>query len=109
LIDVMEAVLGDMPSQGDRSRPDVRARPDGTWLADAMVEIERVEQALPGFRSDDPGNRDYQTLAGYLVKRLGRVPREGETVEAGGYIFEILDMDSHRVDKVLVTKSSGLA
>lgn len=105
LIDVMEAVLGDMPAPGDRSRPEVRARPDGTWLADAMVEIERVEQALPGFRSDDPGNRDYQTLAGYLVKRLGRVPREGETVEAGGYVFEILDMDSHRVDKVLVTKS----
>jgi putative hemolysin len=109
LIDVMEAVLGDMPAPGDRSRPEVRARPDGTWLADAMVEIERVEQALPGFRSDDPGNRDYQTLAGYLVKRLGRVPREGETVATGGYVFEILDMDNHRVDKVLVTKSSGLA
>ena len=104
LIDVMEAVLGDMPAPGDRSRPEVRRRPDGTWLVDALVEIDRVEQALPGFHSGDSGNRDYQTLAGYLVKRLGRVPREGETVEACGYVFEILDMDSHRVDKVLVTK-----
>jgi len=41
-------------------------------------------------------------LAGYVVKTLGRVPKEGETFEAQGYVFEVLDMDRHRVDKVLV-------
>ncbi len=105
LIDVMEAVLGDLPSQGERVRPDIRARPDGTWLADALVEIARVESALPGFMADTATNRDYQTLAGYIVKRLGHVPREGEVVEAQGYLFEVLDMDNHRVDKVLITRT----
>jgi putative hemolysin len=67
-----------------------------------MIEIERVEAALPGFRLSAAQNKDYQTLAGFVVKELGHVPREGETVEAQGYVFEVLDMDRHRVDKVLV-------
>ena len=67
-----------------------------------MIEIERVEQALPGFTVEGSTSKDYQTLAGYIVKRLGRLPKEGETFEAHGYVFEVLDMDRHRVDKVLV-------
>ena len=54
-------------------------------------------------------SKDYQTLAGFTVKQLGCLPKEGETFESQGYVFEILDMDGHRVDKVLVIqrKSSG--
>jgi putative hemolysin len=105
LNDVMEAIVGDFPSQDERAKPAVARRPDGSWLIDAMIEIERVEQALPGFTVEDPANKDYQTLAGYVVKRLGHMPREGETFEAHGYVFEVLDMDRHRVDKVLVMPS----
>ncbi len=102
LNDVMEAIVGDFPSQDERAKPAAARRPDGSWLIDAMIEIERVEQALPGFRVEDQENKDYQTLAGYIVKRLGHMPKEGETFEAHGYVFEVLDMDRHRVDKVLV-------
>lgn len=102
LNDVMEAIVGDFPSQDERAKPAIAARPDGSWLIDAMIEVERVEQALPGFKSDDPTGKDYQTLAGFIVKRLGHLPKEGETFEEQGYVFEILDMDRHRVDKVLV-------
>jgi putative hemolysin len=102
LNDVMEAIVGDFPSQDERARPTVTARPDGSWLIDAMIEIERVEQALPGFRIEDSASKDYQTLAGFVVKRLGHLPKEGETFQEQGYILEILDMDRHRVDKVLV-------
>jgi putative hemolysin len=102
LNDVMEAIVGDFPSQDERAKPAAVRRPDGSWLIDAMLEIERVEQALPGFRVEAPANKEYQTLAGYVVKRLGHMPREGETFEAQGYVFEVLDMDRHRVDKVLV-------
>jgi putative hemolysin len=102
LNDVMEAIVGDFPSQDERAKPGVAARPDGSWLIDAMIEIERVEQALPGFKNEASASKDYQTLAGFLVKRLGHLPKEGETLEEQGYIFEILDMDRHRVDKVLV-------
>ncbi len=102
LNDVMEAIVGDFPTQDERSRPAALRREDGSWLIDAMIEIEQVERALPGFHAGHGEERDYQTLAGYVVRQLGRVPREGETFEAQGYVFEVLDMDRHRVDKVLV-------
>jgi putative hemolysin len=102
LNDVMEAIVGDFPSQNERAKPAVAVRPDGSWLIDAMIEMERLEQALPGFKVEDSANTDYQTLAGFVVKRLGHLPKEGETFEEQGYIFEVLDMDRHRVDKVLV-------
>ena len=105
LIDVMEAVLGELPSPDDRLKPDLRRRPDGTWIGDGLVDMERVEAVLPGFEGDPPEERDYQTLAGYVVKHLGRVAREGDLVTTPRYLFEVLDMDGLRVDKVLITRS----
>jgi|APTNR8051073442_1049403.scaffolds.fasta_scaffold00025_19 putative hemolysin len=105
LIDVMEAVIGDLPSPDDRGKPDLRLRPDGTWLADALVDIVHAEEVLPGFRADPEAERDYQTLGGYVVKLLGRVPKEGDLVETPRYLFEVLDMDRLRVDKILITRS----
>ncbi|MBM3839040.1 MAG: HlyC/CorC family transporter [Verrucomicrobia bacterium] len=102
LNDVMEAIVGRFPSQGERAKPEAKKRDDGSWLIDAMIDLEAVEKALPGFKFGGGAYTEYQTLAGFVVKTLGRVPREGETFEAEGYIFEVLDMDRHRVDKVLV-------
>jgi putative hemolysin len=102
LHDVMEAIMGDMPSLDERAEPEARRRPDGSWLIDAMIGAEALEEALPGIRFGNEQNRDYQTLAGFVVKTLGHVPKEGETFESQGYVFEVLDMDRHRVDKVLV-------
>jgi len=102
LHDVMEAIVGEFPSAEARAKPEARKRDDGSWLIDAMIEIEKLEKVLPGFKAGDEASKDYQTLAGFIVKHLGRVPKEGETFQAQGYIFEVLDMDRHRVDKVLV-------
>ncbi|HSH93816.1 MAG TPA: hemolysin family protein [Roseimicrobium sp.] len=105
LNDVMEAVVGEFPSQGERAKPAVKKREDGSWLVDAMIDLEGFERALPGFTFGGDAYTDYQTLAGFLVKRLGHVPREGEVLETGGYLFKVLDMDGHRIDKVLVMRS----
>jgi putative hemolysin len=102
LQDVMEAIIGDFPSPEERLRPQAKRRQDGSWLIDAMIEIEKLEKILPGLTFGDEESKDYQTLAGFVVKHLDRVPKEGETFETQGYVFEILDMDRHRVDKVLV-------
>lgn len=102
LNDVMEAIVGEFPTQGERAKPEARKREDGTWLIDAMIDLPSVEAALPGFKVGKEALSEYQTLAGYVVKQLGHVPKEGETFEAQGYLFEVLDMDRHRVDKVLV-------
>ena len=58
--------------------------------------------ALPDFQFGGDAYSEYQTLTGDVVKTLEHVPKEGEMFEAQGYIFEVLDMDRHRVDKVLV-------
>jgi len=102
LNDVMEAVVGEFPSQGERARPEAKKRADGSWLIDAMIDLAAVERALPHLKFGAEAYTEYQTLAGYAVKTLGHIPKEGETFEAQGYIFEILDMDKHRVDKILV-------
>jgi putative hemolysin len=103
LHDIMEAVLGDFPTQDQRNRPEAKKREDGSWLIDAMIGIEEVDRALPGFSLSAAASKDYQTLAGFVMKQLGHIPKEGETCEAQGYVFEVLDMDQHRVDKVLAT------
>jgi len=102
LHDVMEALVGELPSPEESARPGAKKREDGSWLMDGLIEIERVGMLLPGFQFSKKENEGYKTLAGFIVKELGRVPKEGETVTAQGYVFEILDMDGHRVDKVLV-------
>jgi putative hemolysin len=109
LNDVMEAVVGEFPTQGERAKPEAKKRDDGSWLIDAMIDLEAVEKALSGFNFGAEAYSEYQTLAGFVVKTLGHVPKEGEAFEAQGYVFEVLDMDLHRVDKVLVLPSKNPA
>lgn len=104
LHDVLEALVGEFSSPDERAKPQAKQREDGTWLVDAMIDLESVERALPEFRFGKEAATEYQTLAGYVVKQFGHVPKEGETFEAQGYVFEVLDMDRHRVDKVLVLR-----
>jgi putative hemolysin len=107
LSDVMQAILGDLAALDERNRPGARRREDGTWLVDGMLEIERVATMLPGFRLEPEAGHDYQTLAGYVVKQLGQVPKEGDAFTAQGYRFEVLDMDRMRVDKVFVSRTAA--
>lgn len=78
LNDVMEAIAGEFPTTDQRARPAAKRREYGTWLVDAMLDIEALEQALPGFRASAGTGADFQTVAGYVLKRFGQVPREGE-------------------------------
>lgn len=107
LHDVMEAVIGDFPSPEERSKPTALSREDGSWLVDAMLEAEEFETLVPAFRLDPPAQRDYTTFGGYVIKRLGHVPREGESFEVQGFRVEVIDMDRHRVDKILIEPLPG--
>jgi putative hemolysin len=108
LNDVLEALVGEFPSPGERAKPQAKLREDGSWLIDAMIDLDGVESALPNFRFPEGAGSEYQTLAGFIVKSMGQVPAEGDAFEVQSYRFEILDMDHHRVDKVLVVhKTEG--
>lgn len=102
LHDVMEAVVGDFASQDARLKPTAKRRDDGSWLVDAMIEIGDFQPLMPEFPLPPAGTRSYHTFGGYVFEQLGRVPAEGDAFEAHGFRVEVIDMDRHRVDKVLL-------
>lgn len=107
LVDVLESIVGEVPSQDQRARPDIRKREDGTWLVDGAAEIPALEEKVSGLRFPEDGEREYQTLAGFVLEVLGHIPAEGEQFTAQGWRFEIIDMDRPRIDKVLLTQLSA--
>ena len=105
LIDVMEAIVGDLPGQGQRNQPEAKRRDDGSWLIDATLGNGELKTLL-GLEVDLPNEAaaDYQTLGGFVVTQFGRIPAAGEHFDWAGWRFEVVDMDRRRVDKVLVAK-----
>jgi len=104
LIDVMEAIVGDLPEPGDRSVPHAVKREDGTWLVDGAMGIEELKKrfSFGALRGEDAG--DFETLGGFVLDHFGHIPAAGESFEWSGWRFEVMDMDSHRVDKMLIAK-----
>ncbi|HYO78449.1 MAG TPA: hemolysin family protein [Thermoanaerobaculia bacterium] len=76
-------------------------REDGSWLVDAMMNFADFAEEI-GFRPGDEDEPD--TVAGFVLQHLGRLPRVAESFDASGYRFEVVDMDGRRVDKVLVSR-----
>jgi putative hemolysin len=106
--DILESVTGDLPEHFDEDDMSIVRRDDGSYLIDAMKPIDEVMAALSlkGLRSE---NDDFHTLAGFILKELGHLPHTGEkfswSANSGSHpvIFEVIDMDGRRVDKVLIT------
>ena len=78
------------------------ARADGSWLVDAMVPQEDVREKLKLPENDGEQDRGYRTLAGMILAYMGRIPKVGDSVTIDQYVFEIVDMDGRRIDKVLI-------
>lgn len=100
LIDILEAIVGDIPTEEERIEPPVLQRDDGSWLVDGLLTLDEFEALFPVKRFPEEGV--YQTVGGFVVYMVGRLPVTGDTFEWGGYRFEVVDMDGHRVDKVLL-------
>ncbi|MCB1277409.1 hemolysin family protein [Prosthecobacter sp.] len=108
LNDMMEAVLGSMPDQDQRERPQVREQSEGVWIVDAQMDIEDVADAT-GLVLPREEIRDglYRTLSGFILHRLGHVPKEGERFASGAHQLEITDTDRQRIDKVTIRRMGG--
>ena len=105
LIDVMEAIVGDLPQPGDRQAPKAVQREDGSWLVDGSMGIDDLKSRFKFGLMPGEDHGDFETLGGFLLARFGHIPSVGEHFEWNGWRFEIVDMDRHRVDKVLLAKS----
>jgi putative hemolysin len=106
LNDIMEAIVGDMPSRDEPDEPYAVQREDGSWLFDGMLLMEEFKELLGLARLSDEESGRFLTLGGYVLSKMGRIPATGESFESDGMRFEIMDMDGNRIDKILVSKSS---
>ena len=100
LNDVMSTVMGDLVGPADEEQ--IIRRDEHSWLIDGITPIEDVMRVL--HLDDMPHDDEYETLAGFLMVMLRRVPRRTDSVTWGGFKFEVLDVDSYRIDQVMVTR-----
>jgi putative hemolysin len=98
--DILEEIVGEM----EGAEPQATQRQDGSWLLDGMLEIDEFKEIFD--LTSLPHENEYETLSGFVMTSLGRVPQSADHFEWHGLRFEVMDMDGRRVDKVLVTTMS---
>ena len=108
LADVMQAIVGDVAVNDPTQENLAVKRDDGSWLIDGGLPLEQLEEILEfdrGLRDDED---HYHTVAGFVMTKLGRVPREGDKLVWHELQIEVVDMDRNRIDKVIVSKIDPL-
>ncbi|MCC5599943.1 hemolysin family protein [Nostoc favosum] len=102
LNDIMSEIVGDVPSTDGLDHPQAVQREDGSWLLDGMLPVEEFLElfGMEEWESEERGS--YQTLGGFVITHLGRIPAAADHFEWQSMRIEVMDMDGNRVDKVLV-------
>lgn len=107
LTDLLEAIVGDIP-QHDIVDYEIKEREDGSFLVDAQIHFYDFLDHFQKTAWMNEGDQKFDTLAGFILHELERIPKTGEKIQWKGFSFEIVDMDGHRIDKVLVTVSEEI-
>ena len=107
LNDILEAIVGDIP-QPDVSDYAVLEREDGSFLVDAQIPFYDFLTRFDKAAWLHEGEHEFDTLAGFILHELERIPHTGDKFDWKGFHFEIIDMDGHRIDKVLVNISEEI-
>ncbi len=105
LNDVIEVIIGDIPFADHPCELPAVQRDDGSWLIDGMLSIDRFKEIfkLSYLPNEEHGN--FQTLGGFVITYLGRIPTAADHFEWHNLRFEVMDMDGNRVDKMLIMPS----
>lgn len=101
--DILEAIVGEIPEDSADTDSLAFQREDGSWLFDGLIVIDELKEILNFSDMPDEEKVGYQTLSGFIMSQLGRIPKTGAKFRYGDYEFEVVDMDGRRVDRVLVT------
>lgn len=102
--DILESIVGDIPSHEEEGSPEVVKREDGSWLVDGMQAIDDLKDLVGVDELPGEGEDTYQTLGGFVMTQLGRIPKAGDVFTHDLVRYEVMDMDGNRVDKVLVKR-----
>lgn len=99
LTDILEEIVGDI----EMGEPQATQRQDGSWLLDGMLSVEDFKEIF-NIRHL-PDEQEYETLGGFVMLHLGRIPDVTDRFDWNNLTFEVMDMDNKRVDKVQVTNN----
>jgi len=107
LNDILEAIVGDLPEQNVEDY-EIVEREDGSFLVDAQIPFYDFLTRFDKTEWMNEGEQEFDTLAGFILHKLERIPRTGEKMDWEGFQFEIIDMDAQRIDKVMVMVSNEI-
>jgi putative hemolysin len=99
--DILTAIAGDLPESEEEGEPEAVQREDGSWLLDGMMWVDDVERTL-GIK-DMSEDGDFNTIAGFVLHHLERIPEVGEHFHWNGWRFEVVDLDGRRIDKIMAS------
>lgn len=104
LHDVLEAIVGTLPTEEAAAESRLVQREDGSWLMDGLLAVNELKEVIgvPSLPDEEAGA--YETVGGFVLSHLGRVPAAGDHFDWGGWRFEVMDMDGRRIDRVLVAR-----
>lgn len=100
LNDVMTTLMGDLVGQGQEEQ--IVARDENSWLVEGGTPIDDVMRVLD--IDDFPQSGNYETIGGFMMYMLRKIPKRTDFVKFSGYKFEVVDIDSYRIDQLLVTR-----
>lgn len=100
LNDVMTTLMGDLVGQGMEEQ--IVARDENSWLVEGGTPIDDVMRVLD--IDDFPQSGNYETIGGFMMYMLRKIPKRTDFVKFAGYKFEVVDIDSYRIDQLLVTR-----
>lgn len=101
--DILEDIVGDIPSTGEPPELKAVRRDDGSWLLDGLLHIDELKEVLSIEELPDEKEGYYQTVGGFVINQIGSIPIVGQRFKWDAFRFEVVDMDGRRVDKVLAT------
>jgi putative hemolysin len=104
--DILEALVGDIPSVAEAAEPQAVQRDDGSWLIDGMLPVDEFKEMFQVESLPGEERHDFHTVGGFVMMHMARVPAPADRFEWGGLRFEVMDMDGNRVDTVLVGRVS---
>jgi putative hemolysin len=108
LMDLMESIVGEVPSREEQQAMPIQQREDGSWLIDGLFEIEKLSERLEGFDLPQGGGKEFQTVSGWFIRELGRLPVETDRISTPQWVFEVVDIDGVRVDKIIATRRAAV-
>lgn len=105
-LDMLEAITGELRPDTEQEAWAIE-REDGSWLIDGVMPVSELKARLDIRELPEEDKGRYNTVAGLLLSVSGRLPGTGERIECAGRVFEVIDLDGKRIDKILVTQNGA--